>query len=84
MTINVPMQLTAEQLARLEEIAAHEAVDLSVLLSWSAERILQDDAAWIAAVQEGLDSAARGELIEHEVVMAELEAKIKAFEATQA
>ena len=81
MTVHVTLELTEDQKARLEQLAAFENVSVSQYLFNAAEEIARRDAEFRALVQEGLDAAGRGELHDHEDVMARLEAHIAAAEA---
>ncbi|HUX44916.1 MAG TPA: hypothetical protein VMV57_09215 [Terracidiphilus sp.] len=53
-TAGVEIELTAEQQARLMQIAREEGVAPEVLVREAAERLLEDDARFRAAVQAGL------------------------------
>jgi len=80
MTVHVTLELTEDQKARLEQLAAYENVSVSQYLVNTAEEIARRDAAFRALVQEGLDAAERGELHDHEDVVAEIEVYIAASE----
>ncbi len=80
MTVHVTIELTEDQRARLETLAAFKQVSVSQYLVDLAENNARRDAEFRALVQEGLDEADRGELIDHADVMAEVEALIAASE----
>jgi len=84
MTVTVTITLTKALKTRLEELAALGEVSLSELLVSAALDMARRDAEWIALVQEGLDEARRGELHDHEDVMADLEAHIAASKVRKA
>ena len=60
------VHFTPEEAARLSEIAAHEGIGTEQLVKDAALHLLEDDAAFRAAVQKGLEQADRGEFIEEE------------------
>ena len=53
----------------------------AILLDELVADYVEDEAEFMAAVQEGLDAVARGDVIPHAQVMAELDAIIAAAEA---
>jgi len=60
------VQFTAEQEARLTEIAAHSGKDKETLVREAALRLLEEDARFLAMVDEGIARAERGEFIDEE------------------
>lgn len=80
MNAHVTIELTEDQKARLEALAAFKQVSISQYLVDLAENNARRDTEFRALVQEGLDEADRGELIDHADVMAEVEALIAASE----
>lgn len=84
MTVHVTIELTEDQKARLESLAAFKQVSVAQYLVDLAEINARRDAEFRALVQEGLDEADRGELVDHADVMAEVEALIAASEARMA
>ena len=84
MNAHVTIELTEDQKARLEALAAFKHVSVSQYLVDLAEHNARRDAEFRALVQEGIDEADRGELIDHADVMAEVEALIAASEARKA
>ena len=57
------IQLTAEQEAKLSEIAAQAGRGVDDLAREAVDLYLADDANFRAAVQEGLEAADRGEFL---------------------
>jgi predicted transcriptional regulator len=55
---------TPEQEAQLAQIATKAGIDAERLVKEAALRLLQEDARFRAAVQEGIAQADRGEFIE--------------------
>ena len=80
MNAHVTIELTEDQKARLEALAAFKQVSVSQYLVDLAENNARRDAEFRALVQEGVDEADRGELVDHADVMAEVEALIAASE----
>jgi predicted transcriptional regulator len=67
------VHFTPEQEAQLSQIASHAGTDTERLVKDQALRLLEQDARFRAAVQEGIAQADRGEFIEEE----EMEARIE-------
>jgi predicted transcriptional regulator len=65
-TCGMDVRFSADEIAQLAEIAAHEGVDAEKLVEDAALRLLQDDANFRAAVQRGIEQADRGEFIEED------------------
>jgi predicted transcriptional regulator len=74
------IELTALQQRRFEALAALNGQTVEELVHEAIERLLGDGEDLVAAVHEGLASAERGELIEHEDVMAMMDAIIEGRE----
>ncbi len=74
LSVRIPSGLNAKlvRLARLSKRSKSAAVTAIL-----AEHV-DDEAAYIAAVEEGLADARRGDLIDHEEVVARIERKMKA------
>jgi predicted transcriptional regulator len=71
------VHFTAEQEARLAEIASTAGTDPERLVKEAALRLLQEDARFRAAVREGVAQADRGEFIEEEEMDARLEQMLR-------
>lgn len=84
MTVHVTIELTEDQKLRLEQLAAFKQVSISQYLVDLAEYNARRDAEFRRLVQEGIDAADRGDLVDHDEVMAELEAHIAASETRKA
>lgn len=67
------VHFTPEQLQRLAQIAAHAGTDTEHLVKDAALRLVEEDAKFRGAVQEGVAQASRGELIDDEKVRLWLE-----------
>ncbi len=66
-----------EQEARLSQIAAKAGTDAERLVKDAALRLLEEDARFPAAVQEGITQADRGEFIEDAEMDARLEQMLR-------
>jgi predicted transcriptional regulator len=62
------IRLQPEKEAQLAEIAAQRGLDPDELVQHVLSRYLEDDTNFVAAVNLGLEAAARGEFVEHEEV----------------
>ncbi len=67
------VHLTAEQEARLADIATKAGVSMDRLASDVVARYLEDEARFMAAVDRGLAAAERGEFIEEDKMDARVE-----------
>jgi len=67
------LHFTAEQEARLAEIANQAGTDAEHLVKTAALRLLERDAHYRAAVQKGIEQADRGEFVPDD----EMEARIE-------
>jgi predicted transcriptional regulator len=68
---------TADQEAELARIATKSGTDAAHLVKDAALRLLEEDARFRAAVQEGIAQADRGEFIEEEEMDARLEQMLR-------
>jgi predicted transcriptional regulator len=66
------VQFTAEQEARLTQIASVEGVAPAQLVQDAALRLIEDDARFRAAVRKGIDQADKGLFVEE----AEMDARV--------
>jgi predicted transcriptional regulator len=73
MTKHVTIELTEDQIARLDVMAMHKGSPVESLILEAVEQVLGYDAWYREMVQEGLNSADRGELIPHEQVVTEMQ-----------
>ncbi len=71
------MHFTPEQLQQLSQVAAHAGTDTEHLVKDAALRLVEEDAKFRAAVREGLGPADRGELIDHDEVVARIEQRFQ-------
>jgi predicted transcriptional regulator len=71
------VHFSPEQEAQLGRIAAHAGMDTEHFLKDIALRALEEDAKYRAAVQRGIEQADRGELIDHEEVVARIERRLQ-------
>ncbi|MGA9474295.1 MAG: hypothetical protein WBV36_17645 [Terriglobales bacterium] len=71
------VHFTPEQEARLAQIAMQSGTDAERLVKEAALRVLQEDAAFRAAVRDGVAQANRGEFIEEEEMAARLERMLR-------
>jgi predicted transcriptional regulator len=67
------VHFTPDQEAKLSQIATHAGLDTERLVKEAALRLVEEDAKFRAAVREGIAQADRGELIEHDEVVARIE-----------
>lgn len=69
--------IDAETLALVEQLAEAKGRSVEDYVAEAVQRVAESEADFRAFVQVGIDQADRGELIPHEEVMAELEARMK-------
>lgn len=72
------IHFTPEQEAQLSEIASRSGIDAEQLVKRIAMGLLKRHARFQAAVQEGIDQADRGELIEEDEVDARIDWTLQA------
>lgn len=72
------VQLSPEKEARLQDYAMRTGREPSQLVAEAVDRMLEYDARFIQAVEAGRAAARRGELLEHDEVVARIEAMLKA------
>jgi predicted transcriptional regulator len=71
------VHFTPEQEAQLSQIATKSGIDAERLVKDAALRLLQEDARFRAAVQDGIAQADRGEFIEEEEMDTRLEQMLR-------
>jgi len=67
------VQLSAEKQARLQDVASRTGREAAQLVVEAVDRMLEYDARFIEAVEQGRAAARRGELLEHDQVAARIE-----------
>lgn len=72
------VQLSPEKEARLRDYAMRTGREPAQLVAEAVDRMLEYDARFIQAVEAGRAAARRGELLEHDEVVARIEAMLKA------
>ena len=68
-TCDMEVHLTADREAKLHQLATRTGKDTAQVLEEAVDRLLEYDARFIQAVEEGQASARRGELLEHDEVV---------------
>jgi len=71
------VHFTPEQEAILSQIAIDKGTDAEQLVKEAALRLVKEDAQFRAAVRRGIEQADRGELLEHNEVVARIERLLK-------
>jgi len=71
------IHLTPEKEALLREVAARNGQDAAQIIQEAVDRLLDHDAWFIQEVEKGLSEAAKGDLIEHDEVVARIEKRLK-------
>lgn len=83
--MNAPASITAPldaaTLAMVEELARARGISEAEFAAEAIRRVAKTEADWRAFVQVGIDAADRGELIDHEAVMKELDVMIERHRA---
>ena len=74
---SITAQVDAHTLAIVEELARVRGRSIEEFAAEAIQRVAESEADFRAFIQVGIDSADRGELIPHEQVMAELEARME-------
>ena len=67
------LHLTPEQEAQLSSIATHAGKNAEQILQEAVDRLIEEDARFRDAVRRGIASADRGDLLDHEEVVARIE-----------
>jgi predicted transcriptional regulator len=71
------VQLSPEKEARLQHFATRTGRSTGELVAEAVDRMLEYDARFIEAVEEGRATACRGELLEHDEVVDRIEGMFK-------
>jgi predicted transcriptional regulator len=71
------IHLTPEKEALLRQVAARTGQDTVQVIQEAVDRLLDHDAWFIQEVEKGQSQAAKGELIEHDEVVARMEKRLK-------
>ena len=67
------VHFSPEKEARLQQVATRIGKDTRQVVEEAVDRMLEYDGRFIAAVEEGRVSARRGDLLEHDEVVARIE-----------
>ncbi len=67
------VHLAAEKEAKLHQLATRTGKDATQVIEEAVDQLLEYDARFIQAVEEGRASARRGELLEHDEVVERIE-----------
>jgi predicted transcriptional regulator len=67
------VQLSPDKEARLQDVASRTGRDAAQLVAEAVDRMLEYDARFVEAVEEGRAAARRGELLEHDDVVSRIE-----------
>ncbi len=74
---SMEVDFTPEQVAQLSQIASYHGTDPEHLVRDAALRLIEQDKLFLEAVERGIEQADRGELIDHEEVVARFERKYR-------
>ena len=72
----IQTEIDAETLAILDRVAQRRGISSREFAAQAIRRAAESDDDFDAFIQVGIDAADRGDLVPHEQVMAELEARI--------
>ena len=72
------VQLSPQKEAQLRDVAARTGRPAAELVEEAVERMLEYDARFVEAVEVGRSAARRGDLIDHEEVVARIERMFQA------
>jgi predicted transcriptional regulator len=67
------VHLSPDKEARLRQFATRTQRDVARVVEEAVDRMLEDDARFIEAIEEGRVSARRGDLLEHDEVVERIE-----------
>ena len=71
------IHLTPEKEARLRQVAARNGQDTIQVIQEAVDRLLDHDTWFVQEVEKGQSQAAKGDLIEHDEVVARIEKRLK-------
>ena len=71
--VDMEVHFSPDKEARLHQFATRTGKDPAQLIEEAVDRLLEYDARLIEAVEEGRASARRGDLLEHDEVVAHIE-----------
>lgn len=80
-TAVVTARLDAETLALVDKVASARGRSRSWYVAKAVENAARREAEFMAFIQEGIDDIEAGRFVEHDVVMAEVDAMIAKHEA---
>ena len=75
------IRLTPEKEAKLNQLAARNGKDTAEFLQEAVDRLLEYENWFVQEVEKGLVQARRGELIEHDELVARIEQRLKEKQA---
>jgi predicted transcriptional regulator len=79
--MNAPMRITAEldpdTMAIVDSLAASKGITGAEFAAEAIRRVAESEADYRAFIQLGIDAADRGDVVPHQVVMAELDQMIE-------
>ena len=67
------VQFTPEEQTRLQKVATRGGSAVEEVVRAAVRHALEDEASFVEAVQRGIASADRGDLLDHEVVVERIE-----------
>lgn len=72
------IHLTPEKEALLRQVAARTGQDTAQVIQEAVDRLLDHDKWFVQEVEKGQSQAAKGDLIEHDAVVARIEKRLRA------
>ena len=74
---SITAQIDSETMAIVDSLAASKGMTGSQFAAEAIRRVAESEADYRAFIQVGIDAADRGDVVSHEVVMAELDQMIE-------
>jgi predicted transcriptional regulator len=71
------IHLTPEKEARLRQVAARNGQDTIQVIQEAVDRLLDHDTWFVQEVEKGQSQAAKGDLVEHDEVVARIEKRLQ-------